>query len=118
MSVRIDSFLSDPNAGTLTGERRMGPEKLLDMLADRLADDDSVNIIRIMDHRNVHNFISSGIRAGKTDHILIYVDLSTEATNDILASFPDAHVYKAKELCHQVPVCFRETVTRWSPACR
>jgi hypothetical protein len=118
MTAKIDSFLSNPDAGTLTGERRMGPENLLDLLADHIMKDDSANIIRITDAKNVSEFIGSKRIAGKTDHILIYIDLSPDVTKDIITLFPDTHIYKAKELCHQLPVCFRETATSCDLTCR
>jgi hypothetical protein len=102
---KIDSFISHPDAGMLTGERRMGTEHLLDLLADRIAEDDSANVILVKEMIDIPG-ISSKTVPGKIDHILIYFD--TEGTFDtIVQRFSDACVYGAKELCHQLPVCFR-----------
>jgi pyocin large subunit-like protein len=108
---RIDSFVSNPDAGTLTGERRMGTERLLDMLADLLAEDDSANVIRIMKKNGVLDTVRSEIRPEKKNHILLYVDIDLKETDLIITEFPDAQIYRAKELCHQVPVCFKESAS-------
>ncbi|MCL2333561.1 hypothetical protein [Candidatus Methanoplasma termitum] len=106
---RIDSFLSRSDAKTLRGDRRMGTGALLDMIADRISIDDSVNIIRVTEEheKNSLNYIHSMITMKKNNFILLYVDI--DAAN-IIAAFPDAKVLKAKEICHQVPVCFKEPV--------
>ena len=106
---RIDSFLSHPDARTLRGERRMGAQLLLDMLADRISLDDSANIIRIkeVNEKNLIAYIRSNIVSGKNNFILLYAD--TDAAN-IIAAFPDTRVFRAKEICHQVPVCFKEPI--------
>ncbi|MDR2866623.1 MAG: hypothetical protein LBV13_04400 [Methanomassiliicoccaceae archaeon] len=105
---RIDSFISNPHAGTLTGERRMGAERLLDMLADRLAEDDSRNVIRITENNDIIGLIRSKMRYDKEGHVIIYFDLDADETDVLLRTFPDTQIYRAKEICHQVPVCFRE----------
>jgi hypothetical protein len=118
MTARIDSFLSNRDAGTLTGERRMSPEKLLDMLAGRIMMDDTANIIRIRSKDDLSELLISGRRVTDRDHVLIYIDLSMDETAHIMTAFPDAHIYRAKELCHQVPVCYREFIVRCHPSCR
>jgi hypothetical protein len=106
---RIDSFLSHRDAKTLRGDRRMGTELLLDMLAERISLDDSANIIRIKEENkeNSMDHIHLQIVAGKDNYILLYADI--DAAN-ILAVFPDVKIFKAKEICHQVPVCFKEPI--------
>jgi len=59
MTDRIDSFLSNPNAGALTGERRMSTESLLDLLADRIAEDGAANVIRIKEKNDALERIRS-----------------------------------------------------------
>jgi hypothetical protein len=108
MIDRIDSFLSNPDAGILRGERRMGPEPLLDILADRIAEDDSANVIYVKEKNNLLEKIRSETVPGKKNHIILYADFDTAESDLITRTFPDAEVYRAKELCHQVPVCFRE----------
>ncbi|MCL2890923.1 MAG: hypothetical protein FWF40_03415 [Methanomassiliicoccaceae archaeon] len=102
---RIDSFVSRPDAGMLRGERRMGTERLLDMLADRIAEDECANVIRVKEVNEIQD-IASKIVPCKIDHILLYTS-DAEAFDAVLREFPNACVYGAKELCHQVPVCFR-----------
>ena len=106
---RIDSFVSRLDAGMLTGERRMGTERLLDMLADRMAEDVYANVILVKKMDDVHD-IASKIVLDKINHILLYITNST-VSETILWKFPNAFVYVAKELCHQVPVCFRESIS-------
>jgi len=108
LADRIDSFISRPDAGMLRGERRMGTECLLDMLADRIAEDEHANVIRVKRTDDVLS-IASKIVPGKNDHILIYI-ADAGVFDTIVKNFPEACVYGAKELCHQVPVCFRESI--------
>ena len=109
ISERIDSFVSRTDAGMLTGERRMGTECLLDMLADRLAGDEHTNVIRVKGKDDVPS-VRSKIVTDKNNHILLYF-ADPGVSEMILQEFPEACVYGAKELCHQVPVCFREPVS-------
>lgn len=114
---RIDSFLSNPNAGVLTGERRMGTEQLLDLLADRIAEDSSANIVRIKEKNGLLDRIRSEIIPGKKNHIILYADVDAPESDLVVGAFPYAEVYRAKELCHQVPVCFRESSSEKSYSC-
>jgi len=109
LADRIDSFVSRPDAGMLRGERRMGTERLLDMLADRIAEDECANVILVKAADDVQD-IASKIVPGKMDHILLYTT-DVKAFDTVLREFPGACVYGAKELCHQVPVCFRGSVS-------
>jgi len=110
LSERMESFLSNPDAGMLRGDRRMGTEPLLDMLADRISADGS-NVIKVKKEEGMFDHISSKIISGKENFILIYVDIGVEETNSMVKMYPDVQIYKAKELCHQVPVCYRESLS-------
>ena len=107
---RMESFLSNPDAGMLRGDRRMGTELLLDMLADRVSADGS-NVIKVKNAEGIFDHVSSKIISGEVNYILIYIDIGVEETNTLVKMFPDVQIYKAKELCHQVPVCYRETLS-------
>jgi len=109
LTDRIDSFLSRPDAGMLKGERRMGTGPLLDMLAERISLDESARVICVIERENALDHIGSQIKAGKKNHILLYVDVELAVTDQISEMFPDAQIYRVKELCHQVPVCFKES---------
>ncbi|MDR0335052.1 MAG: hypothetical protein LBH69_04115, partial [Methanomassiliicoccaceae archaeon] len=89
MADRIDSFILNPDAGALTGERRMGPVPLLDMLADRLSEDDTANIIRVTESDDAVSFIKSGIRSDKKNHVIIYADVDVRDTDSIIAEHPN-----------------------------
>ncbi|MCL1904831.1 MAG: hypothetical protein FWG19_01750 [Methanomassiliicoccaceae archaeon] len=109
MKKRVDSFLSDPNAGTLTGDRRTGSGPLLDTVADRIiSDDPDANIVRIYKTDDI-DLIRSVVDDRKKNHILIYCRIDDGELNDIMITFPDAHVYRGQELCHQLPACVRES---------
>ncbi|MCL2296539.1 MAG: hypothetical protein FWC29_05640 [Methanomassiliicoccaceae archaeon] len=110
MIDRIDSFLSNPGARVLRGERRMGPESLLDVLAERIAEDHSANVIYVKEKNNFLESIRSDMAPGKVNHIILYADLDLAESDLIIKTFPDAKVYRAGEICHQVPICFREPV--------
>jgi len=107
---RIDPFVSNPDAGVITGARRMGTVSLLDTVADRIAESDSDNVIRIKEKDDVLDRIRSETVTDKKNHIFLYVDIDPAETDIIAAEFPDAQVYRSKELCHQVPACFKENV--------
>ena len=108
---RADSFLSNPNAGMFAGKRRMGTGPLLDLLADRLAYDSTANVIRVKERNNMLDYIGSSMMPEKSNHILLYVEVDVSESDLIARTFPLAHIYRAKELCHQVPVCFKEHVS-------
>ncbi|MCL1984444.1 MAG: hypothetical protein FWG58_03480 [Methanomassiliicoccaceae archaeon] len=109
MRRKVDSFLCDPNAGTLTGERRMGSGPLLDAVANRIiSDDPEANIIRIYGTDDI-GLIRSVTKDKKENHILVYCIIDNKELNDIMRTFPNAHVYRAQELCHQLPACVRES---------
>jgi len=105
---RMTAFISDPDARVLTGKRRMGTEALLDALADHMEKDASANIIRVTDSKWTADSIRSGTDSGKRNHVLFYVEIDPKRIGEILEEFPDVRIYGAKELCHQVPVCFKE----------
>ena len=90
----------------------MGTERLLDMLAGRIAEDEYANVILVKDVNDIPD-IASEIVPGKMNHILLYTE-DIKAFDTVLREFPDACVYGAKELCHQVPVCFRGSVSKFS----
>ena len=114
---RADSFLSNPNAGVFAGRRRMGTESLLDLLAERIADDSTANVVRVKDKNNLLEHIRSSMIAEKQNHILLYIEVGMEEFDLITKMFPSAHIYGAKELCHQVPVCFKEYISENSYGC-
>ena len=110
---RVDSFISSPDAKTLTGGRRMGTGRLLDMLATHISEKDgSANIIRVKDVSGEEMIcrIRSEIDTDNENHILLYNPVTVTELDSVVASFPDAHVYRAQELCHQVPACVRESL--------
>jgi len=43
--------------------------------------------------------------------------MDLEESDLIISAFPDAQIYKAKELCHQVPVCFKEPLSHHIGSC-
>jgi len=104
---RVDSFISSPDASTLTGERRMGVECLLDLLAKRITETSGNNVIRITEVHGAAGRVRELIDPERENHIILYVDICDKEYEAITASFPRATVYRAKELCHQVPVCFK-----------
>ena len=108
---RVDAFLSNPNAGMFAGKRRMGTGPLLDLLAERMAYDSTANVIRIEERNNMFEYIRSRIMPEKNNHILLYVEVDMSESDAIARTFPQAHIYRVRELCHQVPVCFREHVS-------
>ena len=108
IAERIESFLRNPDGGTLTGERRMSTESLLDMLADRISEDGSANVICIKEKEGFLTQVRSKIAAEKKNHILLYADVDPAESALVKELYPKAQLYRAKELCHQVPVCFKE----------
>jgi hypothetical protein len=110
LNERIESFLSHPDAGMLKGDRRMGTELLLDTLADSIIEKGN-NVIRIKKHDGLMEYISSNIVSKKKNFILLYVDIGLDETNLIIERYPEAPLFKAKELCHQVPVCYKESIS-------
>jgi len=88
----------------------MSTGSLLDLLAGRIARDDSANVIRVTEKEGMLDRIRSRMVPEENNHILIYVDLDGNESELVVAMFPDAHIYLAKELCHQVPVCYRASV--------
>lgn len=106
---KMDYFLSDPHAGILTGERRMGTDELLDMLAEHLILDNSEsNIISIKGNEYPMDRIREEIKEG-SNHILLYGPICKEDLDMIIHEFPEASVYRGQELCHQLPACVRES---------
>jgi hypothetical protein len=95
----------------------MGPEQLLDELAEYISYDNSANIIRIKEKKNILDHIRSEIVAGKKNHVLLYVEIKVAESDLILTAFPDVPVYRAKELCHQLPVCFKESLGGRNETC-
>jgi hypothetical protein len=109
IAERIDSFISNPNEGTLTGERRMGTGPLLDLVAERiLTEDPMINVIRVTEGDRIE-YIRSRIDADRKNCILLYGDVDTVSLDEIVDEFQDAQVYRAQEICHQVPLCVRES---------
>ena len=85
----------------------------MDIIADRiLIEDPAVNIIRVKSNADLLSSIRSQTIAEKENHIFLYCILNAAELDDILEMFPDAHIYRAQELCHQVPVCVRESKIR------
>jgi len=95
----------------------MGTESLLDLLAERIADDSTANVVRVKDKNNLLEHIRSSMIAEKQNHILLYIEVGMEEFDLITKMFPSAHIYGAKELCHQVPVCFKEYISENSYGC-
>jgi len=105
---RMTAFITDPDARMLTGKRRMGTEALLDMLADHMEKDASANIIRVTDNEWTTERIRSETDGGKRNHVIFYTEIDPKRIWEILEELPGVQIYGAKELCHQVPVCFKE----------
>jgi len=81
----------------------MGTECLLDLLAERLRAG-GANVIKIKCKGNITRLPRSFAAPGVRRHVIVY-DISLY---DIaLRSFPDSEVYGARELCRQMPVCFK-----------
>jgi len=102
---RMDSFLSEPGAGILAGNRRMGTDALMDTLAERL--ERRAKVIRI---KSTEDMIER-VRQETCDdvHVVIYCRIGDDELNAVMREFPKAHVYRAQELCHQLPACVRES---------
>jgi len=109
LSDKIGSFITNPDAGIVAGKRRMGTEALLDAVADRISEDPEANVIRVTDENDAAGYIGSRIAAGKKNHVLLYVEIPLNDSDRIAAEFPGAQIYRVKELCHQVPACFKES---------
>jgi len=108
LSVKINSFIFDPNAGTVTGKRRMGTDALLDAVAEEISKDPKANVIRVTEEDGAIEYIRARIGAEKKNHVLLYAELAPKEAERIMKEFPDAQIYRVKELCHQVPACFKE----------
>ena len=109
LSDKIGSFITDPNAGIVAGKRRMGTENLLDTVADQISEDPNANVIRVTDEDDAFGYVGSRIVAGKKNHVLLYVEIPIIESDRIIAAFPGVQIYRVKELCHQVPACFKES---------
>ena len=89
----------------------MGTECLLDLLADRISNKSGTNIVRITDRRDVTDR-SHPIDPDVEYHVLLYVDIDDDEYDIIAGIFSHATIYRAKELCHQVPMCFKGSAER------
>jgi len=109
LSDKIGSFIVNPDAGIVAGKRRMGTEALLDTVADRISGDPDANVIRVKDENDAMEYVRSAFDAGKKNHVLLYVEIPIKESDGIIAEFPGVQIYRVKELCHQVPACFKES---------
>ena len=107
---RADRFL-EMSGTILTGDRRMSAGHLLDIVMARILSVNSdTNIIRI---KNLSDGCPDRVRREMSDEkencIFIYCEVGDTVLKRIIETFPDAYVYRAQELCHQLPACIRES---------
>jgi hypothetical protein len=100
--VRIDRFLTNPNAGSVTGRRRMGIEALMDLVEEEVRNAfPDLNIIRIGRDEFPKSF----------ENVAILAD-SPEKSERIIELFetgiPKSVLFlSTRELCHQLPACIK-----------
>jgi len=88
----------------------MGAEQLPDLVISRvLSVNPEVNIILIRDASEGHpGRILRETDHGKDNRIFVYREIGDDVLKDI-GTFPDACVYRARELCRQLPARVRES---------
>ncbi|MCL2712497.1 MAG: hypothetical protein FWD37_04405 [Methanomassiliicoccaceae archaeon] len=85
----------------------MGVECLLDLLANRIAKNYGNKVIRIRTNKNAIGRITKRIDPEKRNHVILYEEIDRCLYDLVVNTFPYATIYGARELCHQVPVCFK-----------
>ena len=86
-------------------------ECLLDLLAERITKTSGDNVIQITDVNGAADRVRELIDPERENHVILYADIG-ENEYDLIAGLPCVTTYRAKELCHQVPVCFKGSLSR------
>ncbi|UAL08246.1 MAG: hypothetical protein KRP56_03085 [Candidatus Methanogranum gryphiswaldense] len=101
---RIRSFITNPNALSITGPRRVSKSDLIDLVRDVLCDVyPGINIIFVEGTMDISIISKDGMSA-----ILSKEPFVSEVMDSIRSVLSDrVLLFYVQELCHQVPVCVK-----------